>query len=325
MSWRAHATQRFQSLNLNFVVDIPRFLAKLSNQLFDDPAEARAFCDRLWFPDTFPPFPPTIAWVKPKPEIWEGDSFVPLPPLTWQPPWVDRLQKPLKPGRHPFHEAGYFYCLDTSSVFAAAVLTHPAIRTQFPQPIVLDVCAAPGGKSIMAWRSLQPRHLYCNEVVGKRLGMLHSNLKRCGLLGTATEILHQDPQTLVENFAQTIEVAIVDAPCSGQSLLAKGEKNPGCFHPAQINKNANRQKRILGHTAPLIKLGGYLAYMTCTYSLEENEKVMNWFLRHFPDFIPVEIPALSSHQSPLNDRPCYRLFPTQNLGAGAFTSLFVRD
>jgi 16S rRNA C967 or C1407 C5-methylase (RsmB/RsmF family) len=311
------------------VVDTPRFLAKLSRQLFPDPAAAQAFCDRLLAPQTYPPFPPTIAWVKPKPNLWEGDPFLPLPPLPWQPPWVDRLREPLKPGRHPLHDAGYFYCLDTSSVFAATVLTHPSIPGRFPQPIVLDVCAAPGGKSIMAWRSLQPRHLYCNEVMGKRLGMLHGNLKRCGILGATTEatteILNQDPQILTQNFAQTIEVAIVDAPCSGQSLLAKGEKNPGCFHPAQINKNANRQKRILGNVAPLIKPGGYVAYMTCTYSIEENEKVMNWFLQHFPDFMAVEIPALRAYQSPQNDRPCYRLFPTQNLGAGAFTSLFVRD
>ena len=138
------------------------------------------------------------------------------------------------------------------------------------------------------------------------------------------ELCHQDPQALAATLGQQIEVAIVDAPCSGQSLLAKGEKNPGCFHPAQINKNANRQKRILAHTAPLLKTGGYLAYMTCTYSLEENEKVMNWFLQHFPQFEPVEIPALRGYQSPQNDRPCYRLFPTENVGAGAFTSLLVK-
>jgi len=308
------------------VVETPRFLAKLSNQLFKDPVAAQAFCDRLLDPHAFPPCPPTIAWVKPRPDpaSWLGDPWEVLPPLPWQPPWVDRLPETLKPGRHPFHEAGYFYCLDTSSVFAASVLTHAPIRERFPQPIVMDVCAAPGGKSIMAWRSLEPRHLYCNEVMGKRLGMLHGNLKRCGLLGTTTEILNQDPQNLAQNFDQTIEVAIVDAPCSGQSLLAKGEKNPGCFHPAQINKNANRQKRILGNTAALIKPGGYLAYMTCTYSLEENEKVMNWFLQHFPQFEPVEIPALRGYQSPQNDRPCYRLFPTENVGAGAFTSLLVK-
>lgn len=311
------------------MVNIPRFLTKLSGQLFGDPAEAQAFCDRLCFPDRFAPFPPTIAWVKPRPHSETGETsflpFISLPPLPWQPAWVDRLQEPLKPGRHPLHEAGYFYCLDTSSVFAATVLSHPGIQERFPHPIVMDVCASPGGKSIMAWRWLQPRYLYCNEVMGKRLGMLHGNLRRCGLLGNTTEILHQDPQVLAQNFAQTIEVAIVDAPCSGQSLLAKGEKNPGCFHPAQINKNANRQKRILGNTAQLIKPGGYLAYMTCTYSLEENEKVMNWFLQHFPQFTPVSVSTLGDYQSHRNDRPCYRLFPTQNLGAGAFTLLLVNN
>ncbi|MFZ9737709.1 MAG: RsmB/NOP family class I SAM-dependent RNA methyltransferase [Prochlorotrichaceae cyanobacterium] len=313
------------------MVEIPRFLAKLSHQLFDEPAERQAFCDRLLAPNPFSPFPPTIAWVKPRPDsVTRGDAqreegWAFLPPLPWQPAWVDRLEHPLNPGRHPLHDQGYFYCLDTSSVFAARVLSHPGILERFPHPIVMDVCAAPGGKSIMAWRSLQPQYLYCNEVMGKRLGMLHSNLKRCGLLAESTEILNQDPQHLSQNFAQTIEVAIVDAPCSGQSLLAKGEKNPGCFHPAQVNKNANRQKRILGNTVQLLKPGGYLAYMTCTYSLEENEKVMNWFLQRFPQFVPVPIPALSAYQSPHSDYPCYRLFPLDNLGAGSFTLLLQQS
>ncbi|MGA0200189.1 MAG: hypothetical protein ACO3NK_13935 [Prochlorotrichaceae cyanobacterium] len=68
-------------------------------------------------------------------------------------------------------------------------------------------------------------------------------------------------------------------------------------------------------TVQLLKPGGYLAYMTCTYSLEENEKVVNWFLQRFPQFAPVPIPA--SH----SDHLCYRLFPLDNLGAGAFTLL----
>jgi 16S rRNA C967 or C1407 C5-methylase (RsmB/RsmF family) len=116
-------------------------------------------------------------------------------------------------------------------------------------------------------------------------------------------------------------VVIVDAPCSGQSLLAKGAKAPGCFHPVTINKNANRQKRILANAAQLVAPQGYLAYMTCTYSVEENEQVIEWLLERFPRLRPVVIPHLATHQSSLSSLPCYRLWPQTGLGAGAFTIL----
>ena len=118
------------------------------------------------------------------------------------------------------------------------------------------------------------------------------------------------------------DLVIVDAPCSGQSLLAKGEKAPGCFHPTAINKSANRQKRIIANSAQLVAPQGYLAYMTCTYSPAENEQVCQWFMSKFPHFVPVQVDDLAAYQSHLTDIPCYRLFPQDRLGAGAFTALW---
>jgi len=83
------------------------------------------------------------------------------PATLWQPPFVDRLSLGEKPGQHPLHEQGYFYCL--SSVFAASTL----LTIQLPVHLVFDMCAAPGCKSIFAWRALQPELLMCNEVIGK--------------------------------------------------------------------------------------------------------------------------------------------------------------
>jgi len=117
-------------------------------------------------------------------------------------------------------------------------------------------------------------------------------------------------------------VVIVDAPCSGQSLLAKGSQVPGCFHPVTMNKNANRQKRILANSAQIVAPQGYLAYMTCTYAPAENEQVCEWFLNRFPDFQPAVVPHLAPFQSHLTALPCYRLWPHQGLGAGGFTALF---
>ena len=125
--------------------------------------------------------------------------------------------------------------------------------------------------------------------------------------------------------AHSVDLVLVDAPCSGQSLLAKGQKVPGCFHPVTLQRNASRQKRILAAAATLVRPGGHLAYMTCTYAPEENEQVGRWFQKKFPDFQPQRVPPLAAYQSPLCDWPCYRLWPQLGLGAGAFTSLWQRS
>ncbi len=286
-----------------------RLLVKLSQRLFRDETERAAFCDRLTHPQ---PLHPCILWCQPPSE---PSPFEIEPPLPWQPNWCDRLVFGQQPSKHSLHDQGAFYCLDFSSIFAVSIL----LTIPTPVNLVVDVCAAPGGKSIFAWRALQPDLLISNEVIGKRIGALLSNLKRCQIQPAC--ITNLDSQVLAENIPQTAQVVLVDAPCTGQSLLAKGGKAPGCFHPVTINNNANRQKRILANSAQLVAGQGYLAYMTCTYSPEENEQVAEWFLTRFPQFQPVAVPHLQIYQSHLTDLPCYRLFPQSGLGAGAFTIL----
>jgi 16S rRNA C967 or C1407 C5-methylase (RsmB/RsmF family) len=285
-------------------------LLKLSRRLFENPEQQEKFIEALINPQ---PFSPCILWCQEKPEI---SPFSVEVPTSWQPHFIDRLYLGEKPGKHPLHQQGYYYCLDFSSVFAASTLLTipPSIRLAF------DMCAAPGGKSIFAWQALKPNLLISNEVIGKRLGMLISNLKRCGIHPCV--VVNRDSSIFAEKIPQSSNLVIVDAPCSGQSLLAKGEKAEGCFHPTNINKCANRQKRIIANSAQLVTPQGYLAYMTCTYSPEENEQVCEWFLARFSQFQAVEISHLQPYQSHLTTLPCYRLFPQDRLGAGAFTVLF---
>lgn len=242
--------------------------------------------------------------------------FAIAPALPWQPDFVDRVQTEDKIGQHPLHQEGHFYSLDLSSVFAASAMG--AIAS--PICTVFDMCASPGGKSIFAWRMFQPELLLCNEVTNKRIGALVYNLRRCEI--RPARVVSVDSNVLAEEIPQIADLVLVDAPCTCQSVLAKGEKAPGCFHPVSINKNANRQKRILANSASLVAPQGYLLYMTCTYSTEENEEVMDWFLERFPEFAPVTVPALQDYQSHLTEQPCYRMFPQYGLGAGSFTVLF---
>ncbi|MBE9058392.1 RsmB/NOP family class I SAM-dependent RNA methyltransferase [Sphaerospermopsis sp. LEGE 08334] len=285
-------------------------LLKVARRLFDDADEQAKFIEALVNPK---PFAPCILWCQDKPEI---SPFAVETPTPWQPEFVDRLQIGEKPGQHPLHQQGYFYCLDFSSVFAASVL----LTINQPVPLVFDMCAAPGGKSVFAWKALQPDLLISNEVIGKRLGMLISNLKRCQIQPSC--VVNRDSRIFAEMFAESSNLVLVDAPCTGQSLLAKCEKAPGCFHHTAINKSANRQKRIIANSAQVVAPQGYLVYMTCTYSPEENEQVCEWFLARFPQFQAVEVSHLSKYQSHLTSIPCYRMFPQDGLGAGAFTVLF---
>jgi 16S rRNA C967 or C1407 C5-methylase (RsmB/RsmF family) len=208
--------------------------------------------------------------------------------------------------------------MNFSSVFEAGVFSAVPSRPG----VVLDLCAAPGGKSVMAWRMLSPRLLVSNEVIRKRTAQLVANLGRCRV-GPAV-VTSLDSAVMAERAADVADVVIVDAPCSGQSLMAKGKQVSAPFHSHVINHNRNRQRRILSNAARLVKPGGFLAYITCTYSLKENEGNVGWFLERHEEFEGVEVPSLSGFRSHLADFPCYRMWPDEGLGSGGFTSLLCR-
>ena len=236
--------------------------------------------------------------------------------------FIDMLSTGQNPGSHKLHEEGEIYCLDFSSVFAVSVLAEARWEGERAPRLVVDTCSSPGGKAVYAWRAIKPERLICNEVIGSRISALISNIKRCSI--TPTIVTNADTAHLAASLSEMADLVLVDAPCSGQSLPAKGGKAVGAFHPSTINMNSNRQKRILANAAKLVAPGGYIAYMTCTFSKDENEGVIKWFLKRFPSFEPLVVPHLERFRSSLTDLSCYRLFPHQGLGAGAFTCLLRR-
>jgi 16S rRNA C967 or C1407 C5-methylase (RsmB/RsmF family) len=121
-------------------------LLKLSRKLFSQEDERIAFVEALTHPRGFSS---AIAWTKPRPK---DVPFEVLPPLPWQPDSVDRLAVGERAGQHPLHDEGYYYCLDFSSIFEASVLR----ALSQPVETVLDLCAAPGGKSLLARAILKP-------------------------------------------------------------------------------------------------------------------------------------------------------------------------
>ena len=300
---------------------------RTARQIFgDDEARREAFVRALARPQ---PYRPAVLWMGRRID----GAFACGERPDWLPEPVDWAAEGERPGQHPAHQAGAFYCLDMSSVFAATVLTavpkHPEV--------VIDLCASPGGKSLCAWRFLDPRFLLANETIRKRTGALISNFTRCGVgreaekgrgdAQSATEpsraaVISMDTAPMAERAPHSADLVIVDAPCSGQSLVVKGDAAPGAFHPATVNMNTNRQRRILANAASLVVGGGHLAYLTCTYAPKENEGNVQWFLKQFPRFRAVPVPRLEAHRSHLADPPCHRLWPQDGVGAGAFAALF---
>lgn len=257
-----------------------------------------------------------LFWVGERPAT---NPFATRKVADWQPDWVDVLVDNYEqPSRNPLYHEGAFYPLDFSSVATvSAILTiQPPVRT------VLDVCSAPGGKAIFSWRHLHPERLICNEVIGKRHASLHGNLDRCHI---AAEVARLDPKQLPTRFEGEADLVMVDAPCSGQSLIARGLEAPGAFQDHLINANMKRQRRILAESIACVAPGGYLSYTTCTFSREENEKNVEWLLRRFPEFQAVEVPHLAPYRSTLLESPCYRIEPHQGIGAGGFVALLKRQ
>jgi len=287
---------------------ISNTLRRLSRRLFDAEAEQAQFIESLIDP---PERPTAVIWVHGRPAV---NPFPPLPRVSWQPEHVDLVSIAYRPGQHAVHEAGDVYCLDPSSVFTSQVLSEITEAR-----VIVDLCASPGGKSILAWRRFHPESLICNEVVSKRRRALISNLRRCRIHPAV--VVQRDSQDLAEEFSPPADLVIVDAPCSGQSLIARGKPSPGCFHPATINMNANRQRRILSSAVRLVRPGGYLAYITCTFSIKENERNVDWLLKKQPQLRAVSVSTLQDYQSEYTETPCYRLWPSDPVGAGGFAVL----
>jgi 16S rRNA C967 or C1407 C5-methylase (RsmB/RsmF family) len=291
---------------------ISKNIEKVARSLFDDEGTQQRFLQAIERGESGVT---GVVWLRGEPQI---AAFATGERPEWLPEWIDVAAETERPGKLKAHDEGAIYCMDLSSTFACSALS--AINE--PVQVIVDVCASPGGKGIVARRYFEPGLLVGNEVIGKRTAQLISNYKRCNIDPSIVTSL--DPQQLGAEIPQSADLVIVDAPCSGQSLVLKGMAAPGAFHPATIGMNERRQRRILAHSSKVVAPGGYLLYATCTFSREENEDNVMWLLKNFPEFSAVSVPVLEPYRSHLSDAPTYRLLPHLGKGAGAFCALLQR-
>ena len=180
-------------------------------------------------------------------------------------------------GNHPYHHAGMFYIQEP-----AAMVPVESIDIE-PDWTVLDLCAAPGGKSSQIKNKLGENGvLVSNEIVPSRCKILTGNMERMGFKNVVTTCMH--PQKLKKEFPKNFDMIMVDAPCSGEGMFRKEEIAIDEWTPENVKMCAERQAEILDCAVKMLKDGGYIVYSTCTFSLEENEMMVDSFLENYPEF-----------------------------------------
>lgn len=195
----------------------------------------------------------------------------------------------VRPGKHPYHEMGLYYIQEPSAMSAAALLApKPGMR-------VLDLCAAPGGKSTQLATYLGDSGLLVsNEINTQRSRILSQNIERMGIKNAI--VTNDDSFVLASHFPGFFNAIQVDAPCSGEGMFRKLPEAIEQWSMENVAICAARQKEILDNAAVMLKPGGVIVYSTCTFSREENEDVIEYFLERHTDFTLEEMERFWPHK-----------------------------
>ena len=238
--------------------------------------------------------------------------------MAWRTvPWYPQCRWTGTPASNRWqYAAGDFYIQDASSTLALQLVAGRLGESADAR--ICDLCAAPGGKATGIAELLGKQgHLLANEPVKSRLGALSFNLARHG--ATHYAITCSDPEKLAATLPDEFDQVIVDAPCSGQSLMSRGKQTDASFSKRQIQHSAARQTRILAAAEALVRPGGFLIYCTCTFAREENEQQVTSFLESFPNWNIDPADELGPWESPFLSGT-YRLWPHRHHCSGAFAA-----
>lgn len=252
-----------------------------------------------------------------------------LRPVAWCPSGSYLSERPSF-AHDPLWHAGAYYVQEAASMFIAQA--YKVIDSTFSTdnligtPLkMLDLCAAPGGKSTL-WRSLLPDEalLVANEPIRQRAQILAENLTKWGHPHTFVTQAFPDAFTSLED---TFDIIATDVPCSGEGMFRKDEQAREEWSPAAVISCADRQRDILTSVWPALKDGGFCVYSTCTFNREENEDLVAWACDTLGAEL-VEIPTdpawnIAGDTTGRN-LPVYHFFPHRTDGEGLFLALLSK-
>lgn len=227
-------------------------------------------------------------------------------------------------GNHPYHHAGMLYVQEPAAMVPAECLDIN------PDWTVLDLCAAPGGKSSQIRNKLSKNGiLVANEIIPSRCKILTGNIERMSFKNTVTTCM--SPQKIAKTFPKTFDMIMVDAPCSGEGMFRKDDTAIDEWSPENVKMCAERQAEILECAVKMLKTGGYIVYATCTFSLEENEMMIDTFLQNHPEFeiVPVNEKVRENTADGIHFEGCKceeihytrRCYPHKTRGEGQFMAV----
>jgi 16S rRNA C967 or C1407 C5-methylase (RsmB/RsmF family)/NOL1/NOP2/fmu family ribosome biogenesis protein len=224
----------------------------------------------------------------------------------------------------PLFHAGCYYVQEASSMFLEQALKQSA---DLSQPLkVLDLCAAPGGKSTHLQSLISPQSLLVsNEVIKARAGILKQNIIKWG--SNNVIVTNNDPKHFarLESF---FDVIVVDAPCSGSGLFRRDEGAIQEWSLDAVQLCCGRQQRILVDVLPALKEGGTLIYSTCSYSADEDEAIADWLVEDMGmESIKLKLEedwGIVETQSLKHEAAGYRFYPDKLKGEGFFLACFKK-
>lgn len=235
---------------------------------------------------------------------WAGDGF-----------YYDR---DLKPTRHPWYFAGLYYLQEPSAMAPASLLPVE------PGDKVLDLCAAPGGKSTELAAKLQGEGLlFSNDISNSRAKALLKNLELAGAGNIC--VSSETPEKLARYFEGFFDKILVDAPCSGEGMFRRDGDMVKSYSQKGPEYYSRIQYEIVSEAVKMLRPGGMMLYSTCTFDEEENEGTIRRLLKEHDDLHLVPLEKQDGFQPGIGLSECVRLFPHKIKGEGHFIALLKKD
>lgn len=219
----------------------------------------------------------------------------------------DKNEYPL--GKHLYHELGYYYLQEPSAMIVSSLIDFKETD------LVLDLCAAPGGKSVQASLKMNNKGLIIsNDLSSSRAMLISNNSERLGLRNIL--ITNNDFKDIYHRYLNTFDKIILDAPCSGSGMFRKDELMKEDWSINKVLRFAEIQKELISYAYMMLKPGGLLSYSTCSYSKEEDEDVVSYLLDNCDAQIE-KIDIKDGYINPLSPIGI-RLMPSHFCGEGQY-------